>query len=74
MCSHCGTSDAHAYFGTRPIGLGQNCPSCGSIWSENEVIASSAGKSIPVILRDFGTDLKKGMLKVIWLAPQSGKP
>ncbi len=71
-CTHCGSSQNQAYFGSKPVGMGQNCPTCGSPWIENEVIASTGGKSLSVILGDVGSGLTKGLVKVVWLAPQSG--
>ena len=52
--------------------MGQNCPKCGSPWIENEVIASTGGKSLSIILGDVGSGLTKGLVKVVWLVPQSG--
>jgi len=38
-----------------------------------EIVASSLGKSLSVTMGNVGSDLKRGMLKIIWLEPQSGK-
>ena len=73
LCTHCGSNSAHAFFGTEPIGLGLNCPTCGSNWTKNHVVASTGGKSLSPILGDVGTEVEKSELKVVWLVAQSGK-
>lgn len=72
MCTHCESSGRHAFFGTKPIGMGQCCPTCGSNWSENDIIASTGGKYLSVIMGDVGSDLKTEMLKIVWLVSQKG--
>ena len=74
LCTHCGSNTAQALFGAKPIGLGQNCPTCGSNWTKNQVIASTAGDSLSSILGDVGFERGKSSLKVVWLAAKSGTP
>ena len=72
-CIYCGSSSSHAFFGSKAMGIGKNCPSCGSHWKDNEIIALSNGKSLSAVMGNVGPDLSHGQLKVIWLEPQSGK-
>ncbi|HEU04309.1 MAG TPA: hypothetical protein ENH95_04230 [Nitrosopumilus sp.] len=72
-CTCLGSSGSHAFYGSKPIGVGTSCPSCGSSWQDSEIVASSLGKSLSVTMGNVGSDLKRGMLKIIWLEPQSGK-
>ena len=74
LCTHCSSKAADTLFGSKPVGLGKNCPTCGSNWGENQVIASTAGKSLSPILGDVGSEKEKSSIKVIWLTAQSGKP
>ena len=72
MCTHCEASGKHAFFGTKPIGMGLQCPTCGSNWSEGDIIASTGGESLSVIMGDVGSEIKKELLKVVWLVSQKG--
>jgi len=67
LCKHCGSNDTHAFFGAKSIGIGSKCPTCGSGWQQNQVIASSVGKSSSEILGDIRTVGSKTPVKVIWL-------
>jgi len=55
------------------MGIGINCPSCGSNWKDNEIIALSNGKSLSAVMGNVSLGLNQDLPKVIWLAPQSGK-
>ncbi len=55
------------------MGVGISCPSCGSNWKDNEIIALSDGKSLSAVMGNVSPGLNRDPLKVIWLAPQSGK-
>ncbi len=67
LCKHCGSNDAHAFFGAKSIGIGNHCPTCGSGWRQNHVIASSVVGSSSEILGDFRSIDSKTPVKVIWL-------
>ena len=67
LCKHCGSSDTHAFFGAKSIGIGSKCPTCGSGWRQNQVIASSVGESSSEILGDIRIVDSKTPVKVIWL-------
>lgn len=69
LCTRCGSSDAYAYFGARSIGLGADCPTCGTNWQDSQVIASTVSPFSSEILGDFSTMDKKSTVKVIWLSP-----
>jgi len=71
-CTCLGSSGSHAFYGSKPVGIGKSCPSCGTRWQDGEIIASTKGKLPSVVMGDVGEELKQGLLKVIWLAPQSG--
>ena len=66
LCIHCGSSITHAYFGAKSIGYGDDCPTCGSHWRENQIIASTLGKSSSAVLGDIRSE-DKSAVKVIWL-------
>ena len=72
-CTYCDSSGSHALYGSRPEGVGNACPSCGSSWKDNEIIALSNGKSLSAVMGNVGPGLKGDSTQVIWLAPQSGK-
>ena len=55
------------------MGVGKACPSCGSNWEDNEIIALSNGRSLSAVMGNVGPGLNADPPKVIWLAPQSGK-
>jgi len=67
LCKHCGTNDTHAFFGAKPIGIGNQCPTCGYNWRQSHVIASTVEKSSPGILGDLKTFGISSPVKVIWL-------
>ena len=67
LCKHCGSNDTHAFFGARSIGIGKECPTCGSGWRQSHIIASSFGESSSEILGDIRTDDSKTPIKVFWL-------
>lgn len=67
LCKHCGSSDAHAFFGAKSIGIGQVCPTCGSSWKQNQIIASTVGGRSSEILGDIRTGNSQTPVKVIWL-------
>ena len=68
LCSRCGSGADHAYFGAKSIGLGEVCPTCGSNWRDNQIIASTVSKFSSEILGDFSPVDKKTTVKVIWLS------
>jgi len=68
LCIRCGSSIPDADFGARSVGYDKNCPSCGSHWSENQIIASTFGMSASKTLGDFRLADKNSTVKVIWLA------
>ena len=72
-CTYCDSSDSHAFFGSKPMGIGKTCPSCGSNWEDNEIIALSNGRSLSAVMGNVGQGLNADPPQVIWLAPQSGK-
>jgi len=67
LCKHCGSSDTHAFFGAKSIEIGNNCPSCGSGWRQNQIIASTVGDRSSEILGDIGIVASKTPVKVFWL-------
>jgi len=67
LCKHCGTSDTHAYFGAKSIGISSDCPTCGSNWRQSQIIASTVGEHSSEILGDIRTVGTKSPVKVIWL-------
>jgi len=67
LCKHCGSSDTHAFFGAKSIGIGNNCPSCGSGWRQNQIIASTVGDRSSEILGDIRIVASKTPVKVLWL-------
>jgi len=72
-CTYCDSSDSHNSFGSKPMGVGKACPSCGSNWEDNEIIALSNGRSLSAVMGNVGQGLNADPPQVIWLAPQSGK-
>ena len=72
-CTYCDSSGSHAFFGSKPMGIGKACPSCGSSWKDNEIIALSNGQSLSAVMGNVGPELNRDPPQVIWLAPQSGK-
>ena len=67
LCRHCGSNDANAFFGAKSIGVGTQCPDCGSNWRQNQIIASTAGGSSSEILGDIRIVGQNSPVKVIWL-------
>jgi len=67
LCKHCGSNDAHAFFGAKSIGIGINCPSCGSGWRQSQIIASTVGDRSSEILGDIRMVDPNVPVKVIWL-------
>jgi len=67
LCKHCGSNDAHAFFGAKSIGIGINCPSCGSGWRQSQIIASTVGDRSSEILGDIRIVDPNVPVKVIWL-------
>jgi len=67
LCKHCGTSDTHAYFGAKSIGTSSDCPTCGSNWRQNQIIASTVGERSSEILGDIRTVGSNVPVKLIWL-------
>lgn len=72
-CTYCDSSGSHNSFGSKPMGVGNACPSCGSNWEDNEIIALSNGRSLSAVMGNVGPGLNADPPQVIWLAPQSGK-
>jgi len=72
-CTYCDSSGSHNSFGSKPMGVGKACPSCGSNWEDNEIIALSNGRSLSAVMGNVGQGLNADSPQVIWLAPQSGK-
>ena len=72
-CTYCDSSDSHAFFGSKPMGVGKACPSCGSNWEDNEIIALSNGQSLSAVMGNVGRGLNQNPPQVIWLTQQSGK-
>jgi hypothetical protein len=52
------------------MGVGKACPSCGSNWEDNEIIALSNGRSLSAVMGNVGPGLNADPPKVIWLASQ----
>lgn len=69
-CTYCDSSGSHTSFGSKPMGVGKTCPSCGSNWEDNEIIALSNGRSLSAVMGNVGQDLNADPPKVIWLASQ----
>ncbi len=67
LCKHCGSSDTNAFFGAKSIGIGNNCPSCGSGWRQNQIIASTVGNRSSEILGDIRMAGLNSPVKVMWL-------
>jgi len=67
LCKRCGSNDTHAFFGAKSIGIGSECPSCGSNWRQNHIIASTVGGSSSEILGDVRTIGSQSPVKVFWL-------
>ena len=67
LCKHCGSNDAHAFFGAKSIGFGNKCPTCGSSWRQNQIIASTVGGHTSEILGDIRSMDSKLPVKVMWL-------
>jgi len=67
LCKHCGTSDTNAFFGVKSIGVDSHCPTCGTDWRQNQIIASTVGKSSSDILGDIRTVGLNVPVKLIWL-------
>ena len=67
LCTHCHSSIAHTFYGAKSIGHGKNCPTCGSNWRENQIIASTVDTSSSPILGDIRTEDEKSTVKVVWL-------
>ncbi len=67
VCKHCGSSDAHAFFGATSIGKDRECPTCGSNWRQSHIIASTVGESLSDILGDARTVGSQLPVKVVWL-------
>ncbi|HSG74310.1 MAG TPA: hypothetical protein VLA01_03840 [Nitrosopumilaceae archaeon] len=67
LCKKCGSSDSHAFFGAKSIGIGKECPTCGSGWRQNQIIASTVGKNSSEILGDIRSVDSKLPVKVMWL-------
>jgi len=67
QCMHCGSSDTHAFFGAKSIGIGNDCPICGSNWRQSQIIASTVGGTSSEILGDIRIVGSKSPVKVIWL-------
>jgi len=67
LCRHCGSNDTHAFFGSKPIGIGKNCPTCGSGWRQNHIIASTVGERSSEILGDIRIVGSISPVKVMWL-------
>ena len=67
LCKHCGSSDTHAFYGAKSIGVGSKCPTCGSSWRENHIVASTIGEASSEILGDIRTIDSTKPVKVMWL-------
>jgi len=67
LCKHCGSNDAHAFFGAKSIGIGISCPTCGSGWRQNQIIASTVGNRSSEILGDIRMGGLNSPVKVMWL-------
>jgi len=67
LCNHCGSNDTHAFFGAKSIGIGTQCPTCGSNWRQSHIIASTVGGSSSEILGDIRTLGSQIPVKVFWL-------
>jgi len=67
LCKDCGSNDTHAFFGAKSVGMGAQCPTCGSNWRQSHIIASTVGKSSSGILGDISTFDSQFPVKVIWL-------
>jgi len=67
LCKHCGSNDAHAYFGATSIGIDRECPTCGSDWRQSQIIASTVGEHSSEILGDIRIVDQNSPVKVIWL-------
>lgn len=72
-CTYCDSSDSHAIYGSKLMGVGITCPSCGSSWKDNEIIALSNGKSLSAVMGSVSPNLNRDSTKVIWLSSQSSK-
>lgn len=66
LCTRCSSSASNAYFGAKSLSYGEVCPSCGTNWRENEIIASTGGKHASEILGDVRS-VDKDTVKVFWL-------
>jgi len=58
---------SNTFFGAKSIGSGENCPSCGTSWMDNQVIASTIGVHASPISGDIRSIDKKETVKVFWL-------
>jgi len=67
LCKHCGSNDANAFYGAKSIGIGRSCPTCGSGWRQNQIIASTVGERSSEILGDIRIVDSNLPVKVIWL-------
>jgi len=67
LCRHCGSNDTHAFFGAKSIGIGRDCPACGSNWRQNQIIASTVGCRSSEMLGDIRIAGQNSPVKVIWL-------
>ena len=67
LCKKCGSNDDHAFFGAKSIRFGNDCPTCGSGWRQNQIIASTVGKNSSEILGDIRSVDPKSSVKVMWL-------
>jgi len=67
LCTRCSSGVSNAFFGAKSLGTGDNCPTCGNSWRDNQIIASSIGKHSSQILGDVRFLDKKDTVKVIWL-------
>jgi len=67
LCKCCSSGESNAFFGAKAIGVGEKCPSCGTSWMDNQIIASTIGIHASPILGDIRIIDKKDTLKVFWL-------
>jgi len=67
LCRQCSSNNAHAFFGAKSISIGNDCPTCGSSWRQNQIIASTVGENSSEILGDIRSVGSKLPVKVMWL-------
>ena len=67
LCTRCSSGVDNVFFGAKSLDAGELCPSCGTSWKDNQIIASTVGKDESEILGDVRSIGKKDAVKVIWL-------